>query len=240
MSAPRLVVWALIAVAIWPARDAPAVSRREACRLACGPAIEQCVAEGGRPRRCKRLALRDCRRGGVDACAVATTTSTTGAEPTTSVPGAPTTSGASTTFGPTTTGAGTTTTAAGSTTSTPAPTTRSTTFREVHGCTLDVAVDRSAPGDDRTVTFAPYQYTPKCIRIAAGETVTFSGAFAEHPLVGGEIMGFDAVPDPSSPITPTSSGSTKDVLFESGGTYPFYCDFHGVTQGMVGAVLVNP
>jgi plastocyanin len=78
------------------------------------------------------------------------------------------------------------------------------------------------------------------MRIAAGQTVSFSGAFEEHPLVGGEVVGFDAIPDPSSPITPTSTGTMKGVLFEDGGVYPFYCDFHGVTQGMVGAVLVNP
>ena len=122
----------------------------------------------------------------------------------------------------------------------PTASTTSTTFPEVHGCTSGNALDRSAPADDRTVTFVAYEYTPKCIRIAAGQTVTFSGLFESHPLVGGEVVGVDQIPDPSSPIPPTSTGTMKAVPFENGGVFPFYCDFHGAALGMFGAVLVNP
>ncbi len=229
MVAARVLVWALVA--------AIAASRRKACRLSCDAAIAQCVADGGRRKRCKRQTLRSCRRDGVQACDVLTTTTSTSAGATTSIPTGTTIVPDTTT---TTADGATTSTADQSATSIPAATTTSTTFPEVHGCTGDNAVDRTAPSADRTVTFAPYQYRPKCLRIAVGQAVTFSGTFAEHPLVGGEVVGFDATPDPSSPITPTSSGTTKDVDFPSAGAFPFYCDFHGITQGMVGAVLVSP
>src|SRR5215831_8428155 len=85
-------VCALIAVVAWPAAEATAISRHKECRLSCGSAIDRCVQEGGRRRRCKRQTLRSCRRDGLDVCAAPTTsTSTTTPGATTSLLGAGTT-----------------------------------------------------------------------------------------------------------------------------------------------------
>ncbi len=141
----------------------------------------------------------------------------------------------------------TTTLPGGSTTSTtvsPGGTT-STTAEGVHGCNVGNAVDLRAVTADRTVHFAPYEYTPKCIRIREGENVTFSGSFSssfeDHPLAGGEIVGMNEVVDDSSPIGVTASGATKDIPFPASGTYPYFCVNHGPPPtNMFGAVIVEP
>jgi plastocyanin len=119
-----------------------------------------------------------------------------------------------------------------------------TTLPMVNGCTTADAVDRTKPTADRTVEFGPYFYAPHCIRIAAGQSVTFSAtqgsSFAGHPLVGGEISGGIEVPDPASPIPSLVDGTIADVPFPSAGTFPYYCDEHGVLFGMEGVVFVDP
>src|SRR6185503_13396469 len=158
------------------AGDADALSPRTECRQGCDKAIDACIAAGGKRKRCKRRTLKACRRFGIEMCAVTTTT--------TSAPGASTTiQGTTTTIGGTTT---TSTTAPGGTT---------TTLPAVHDCTHVTAVDQRAPAASRTVTFSNYAYTPRCIRVQAGQSVTFSGNFATHPLQGGEIIGGVETPD---------------------------------------------
>src|SRR5262245_56348205 len=70
----------------------------------------------------------------------------------------------------------TTTTVAAATTSTTGATTvpTTTTIPSVNGCTTADAVDRTKPTADRTVEFGSYFYSPQCIRIAAGQSVTFA------------------------------------------------------------------
>ncbi len=106
----------------------------------------------------------------------------------------------------------------------------------VNGCTAAdfAANDLSAAGAARVITFptgaAPAQYTPACITIAAGQTVTWNGAFASHPLQqsGG---------DPTMWITTTSTGTTVNFGFPVGGTYGFDCQFH--PSVMKGAIFVK-
>lgn len=109
---------------------------------------------------------------------------------------------------------------------------------EINGCSAAAIVDRTAVGADRTVTFAGLTYTPACMRIAVGQSVTFSGSFAAHPLVGGSIVGGVRAPDATSPITSTSSGSSAAFTFATAGAYPYYCDVHG-PGGMTGVVFVQ-
>ncbi|CAN5568767.1 hypothetical protein BH09MYX1_BH09MYX1_24460 [soil metagenome] len=103
----------------------------------------------------------------------------------------------------------------------------------VNGCTQ--FTDKSAKGDLRDITFplgqAPAQYTPNCMKVKAGQTVNWAGAFTNHPLTssGG---------DSGSPITTTSTGTTKDFTFTTAGTYGFACQFHG--GSMFGAIQVVP
>jgi plastocyanin len=217
-----------VAVAILAA-DADAVSRRKECRQACGPAVDACIEAGGKRKRCKRQTLKACRREGIETCAIGTTTTTTVRGATTTIQG-----------GTTTTGATTTSNAGGTTTSTTAPGGTTTTLPAVHGCTHATAADRRAPGAARTVTFSSYEYVPPCIRIQAGQTVTFNGSFATHPLQGGEIIGGVETPDPQSRIPFVDQGLSTEIQFPSAGVFPYYCEQHGVSQDMQGAVYVDP
>lgn len=81
-------------------------------------------------------------------------------------------------------------------------------------------------------------YDPMCLVVSLGTTVTFEDDFATHPLVGGEIVDGRGVPDPASPIPPTSSGSSIVVTFDTPGLYGYYCVNH-VTLGMAGAIRVD-
>lgn len=103
----------------------------------------------------------------------------------------------------------------------------------VNGCTAAdfAAHDLSAQSANRTITFpsgaAPAQYSPACITIAVGQSVTWTGAFGSHPL---EQFGGDA----SMWITSTTSGTTATFSFPVGGTYGFHCSAHpSVMQGAV-------
>src|SRR2546425_1412640 len=68
---------------------------------------------------------------------------------------------------------------------------------------------RSQP--EVTVTFSgspAFAYSPKCFVASAGTRGIFSTNFQLHPLIGGEEIDGTKGPDPSSPITPTTSGSS--------------------------------
>jgi plastocyanin len=88
------------------------------------------------------------------------------------------------------------------------------------------------------ITFAGIEYTPRCVRVKAGSTVVFSGAFANHPLMGGQVTGGAPKPDPTSVVPATSSGTEATAIFTRTGSYPYYCTLH-VGSGMMGAVFVE-
>ena len=80
-------------------------------------------------------------------------------------------------------------------------------------------------------------YSPRCIKVLAGTTVTFVGNFSPHPLVGGAVTDGVQMPDPSSPISFTSAGTSASFTLTAPGQYPYYCDNH-TDLGMYGAILV--
>jgi plastocyanin len=99
----------------------------------------------------------------------------------------------------------------------------------VNGC--DPATTTVSTGDV-TVTFpgsgATFLYTPSCIKVHAGATVTWNGDLASHPLE----------PDGSgNPIVSTSSGTSVTFTFPTDGSFGFHCAFHST---MLGAVFVVP
>lgn len=108
----------------------------------------------------------------------------------------------------------------------------------VNNCTPALAVDRRDGAADRTVTFVGLVYTPGCIRIAAGQAVTFRGDFLAHPMVGGILAGGGGTPDPGSPITATSTGGEATFTFPAAGIYPYYCVTHAADL-MGGVVYVE-
>jgi plastocyanin len=87
----------------------------------------------------------------------------------------------------------------------------------------------TARADDHAVTFptgsAPAAYAPDQLEVAAGDTVTFGGAFANHPLVWTD--GDFATED---------SGTSHGYAFPKPGLYRFHCAIH--TTSMVGSVHV--
>jgi plastocyanin len=95
--------------------------------------------------------------------------------------------------------------------------------------TLAVILVLAAPATaaDHPVAFADYSYNPPDLSIAAGDTVTFSGSFSDHPLVW----------DSGTPPV-TNAGSSAQFTFAHPGTYAYHCQLHAVTRGMRGVVRV--
>jgi plastocyanin len=107
----------------------------------------------------------------------------------------------------------------------------------LNGCASQASfTDRSGTGASRTITgpsgAAPAQYDIPCMRIRAGQMVTFTeGSFAQHPLAA-------AGGDSPNPIPTTSSGTSVDVTFPAAGLFGFHCMIHPTI--MMGAIMVTP
>ncbi len=81
---------------------------------------------------------------------------------------------------------------------------------------------------------ADFSYSPKCLKVSAGTTVTFSGDFTVHPLEPSTHRGALT----GSPITSTGSGTSKSFDFLTPGFYAYYCSVHGPSDGAAGMVGV--
>jgi plastocyanin len=107
----------------------------------------------------------------------------------------------------------------------------------LHGCTM--FDDRSATNADRTVTFTSFMYTPKCMHVAVGQSVTFSGDFAVHQLRPGTAPSalLEGQPEgpANNPIAATDVGLMATFMFTTAGRYPYYCLDHEGT-GMYGVI----
>jgi hypothetical protein len=115
----------------------------------------------------------------------------------------------------------------------------------VHGCNRIFAEDhRGEPVV--TVLFSTdgiaYDYAPECIVVSPGTTVRFEGPFADEALVGGAVP----TPDASSPFSPpTTSGTSRDFVLSSPGTFPYFGGDFGtpIAPGFAGlpwgAVIVD-
>jgi plastocyanin len=111
----------------------------------------------------------------------------------------------------------------------------------VNGCNSSTALDQTGQSQV-TIAFGGqlgHSYQPACVKISAGATVVFSGAFNAHPLAGGEVVAGAGTPDPGSPIPTMNSGVSASVSLAQAGTYPFYCPPR-VDQNMFGAIFVVP
>lgn len=113
----------------------------------------------------------------------------------------------------------------------------------INGCSRASATDRRG---QRTVTITfrdeDLAYTPRCLLVDEGTTVTFSGNFANHPLQAGRVAGFTTTPDAPGttplPVTAIGGGSTASFEMTPPGAYGYYCVPHA-TSGMVGAIFVE-
>ncbi|MDP3216052.1 MAG: hypothetical protein Q8S73_18230 [Deltaproteobacteria bacterium] len=111
----------------------------------------------------------------------------------------------------------------------------------LNDCTAMDYMDLSGGADtDRVVRpRGTTGYTPRCVIIRAGQSVTFEMDFAVHPLVPGIPHGPTAGATRPNPIARQSSGTTYVAAFANAGHYPFYCGRHGHV-GMAGVVRVIP
>jgi plastocyanin len=108
----------------------------------------------------------------------------------------------------------------------------------IHGCDQGTADDLTANANTKVAVGANgFTYSPACIRIKKGATVTFEGTFASHPTVGG-LAGPPPAPDSASPIKQTNSGTSVTFTFDTAGSYPYYCEYH--LPSMAGVVYVEP
>ena len=83
-----------------------------------------------------------------------------------------------------------------------------------------------------------FAYEPKCLKIAAGVTVTFSGDFRAHPLYPSRTRG--AVD--TNPIPGVAAGSSREVEFRDPGFFAYYCGIHGAIDdglAMAGTIWVE-
>lgn len=101
-------------------------------------------------------------------------------------------------------------------------------------------VDRSDSAAERVVRpRGTTGYTPRCMIIRAGQSVTFEMDFAAHPLVPGIPHGPTAGATTPNVIPRTVMGASVEVAFPRTGNFPFYCNTHAHI-GMAGVVRVVP
>jgi plastocyanin len=83
-----------------------------------------------------------------------------------------------------------------------------------------------------------FNYSPACLKVSPGATVTFNGEFVSHPLVPSAMRG---VPSGSNPIVNMSDGTTAAFTFPNAGFYAYLCNFHGTDDGafMAGVIWVK-
>ncbi len=100
----------------------------------------------------------------------------------------------------------------------------------VNGCTAftDDTTDGgviTGPSD-----FNPAQYTPNCVHVKVGQSVTWNVDLTDHPLA-------PAGGDTPNPINPIGTGTSVTYSFPNAGTFGFHCAQHPTL--MFGAVEVT-
>ncbi|MCC3159202.1 T9SS type A sorting domain-containing protein [Hymenobacter sp. 15J16-1T3B] len=81
-----------------------------------------------------------------------------------------------------------------------------------------------------------FEYSPQVVNIAPGDVVRFQWVSGTHPTVS------DSSPAAFAAFTPSASVPTRDVTFNTAGTYDYHCTAHGAAGrvGMWGSVSVSP
>lgn len=88
------------------------------------------------------------------------------------------------------------------------------------------------------------RFTPACIRVTAGSTVTFildaGFTFHDHGIYAGTMVDGTAASDPSSPIPAKQANDSTPLVVQlpKAGAYGYYCPFHGYL-GERGAIFVE-
>jgi plastocyanin len=116
----------------------------------------------------------------------------------------------------------------------------------INGCTAAdyAANDHSAAADPRVIAGpaddVPVQYVPHCMRVKVGQTVTWTGDLADHPI-DFEFIADDPKSDGGATVTrdaPDGARTMDTVTFHTSGKLAFECAEHPTF--MLGAVDVVP
>lgn len=91
----------------------------------------------------------------------------------------------------------------------------------------------SAFATNQIITFANYSYSPANGAIKVGDTVTWQGDFAAHPL------STTAIPSGAMAIIHINIGTSYMYVVSVPGSYSYQCDSH-FGLGMTGSFTVNP
>lgn len=98
-------------------------------------------------------------------------------------------------------------------------------FRSLVGCAETDIVDLSADSADRTVRFGGdvgSAYSPQCLRIAPGQSVSFVGDFAQYVLAPGTLESATAGTQPN-PVVFRPVGTAGSFVFPEPGDFVFHC-----------------
>jgi plastocyanin len=82
-------------------------------------------------------------------------------------------------------------------------------------------------------------YSPSTANIKVGDTVKWTWAGVSHSVTSGTVAGITKSPDGKFDSGIHSAPFTFTFKFDTAGTYPYYCDIHGLA-GMTGKVIVKP
>jgi plastocyanin len=111
-------------------------------------------------------------------------------------------------------------------------------FMAVAPCSTEAAYTTTGTTITFPVTSVDLNYSPKCLQVTAGSTVTFNGEFGSHFFAPSATRGTLT----GNPMTNTSSGTTASFAFPTPGFYAYYCQFHGFDgdgSGMTGVIWVK-
>ena len=78
-------------------------------------------------------------------------------------------------------------------------------------------------------------YSPRCLVVHVGQSVSFAGDFSSHPLRASSRG------STGNPVQSTGSGTSASFTFAATGFFPYYCTQHGddLGNGMAGVVQVT-
>lgn len=113
--------------------------------------------------------------------------------------------------------------------------------RALHDCTMDQFVDETADSAERIVHFHSPRYSPRCMTIRAGQSVTFMGNMTVYPLSPGVAPSRQGDPPGTepNPIPAQTMGEVVTVQFPNPGLYPYYCPTQEATNRMYGVIQVR-
>lgn len=103
----------------------------------------------------------------------------------------------------------------------------------VAGCT---AADFVEGGPDSQITTVGTAYSPKCLKVKVGSSVTIQ-ASKHHPLSA--MPDINETPNPFSDQAKFVTAQTR--VMDTPGVYGYFCEAHGDAEGdgMAGAILVE-